>query len=137
MTSTNQNPCQKGGVCSINLGISPFYQCTCQYGFAGQNCQNLVSTTTVVAVPLSCDDLNPTLCQFYAINNYCSNSYVTNGIPIPTYCAKSCKTCITNWQGATGRPCVDSQPSCEFWASSGKCNQLPNKNICSKSCGLC
>lgn len=142
LTDTSQNQCQNGATCLINFGVSPFYQCICKTGYSGQNCQNVVSTTTAVpfAIPASCDDLNPAACQYYAANNYCSNFYYINRISIPTYCARSCNTCVSpngNSPLTTARPCVDSQVSCNYWSSTGNCHRLPNQKMCSKSCGLC
>lgn len=138
LTDANQNQCQNGGTCSINFGIAPFYQCRCRYGYSGQNCQNVVSTTTAQPyIPVTCEDMDSFMCPLYAANNYCSSKYYINSRPIPTYCAKSCNTCGNPNSGTTARPCVDSQPSCIFWGSSGNCYRLPNPSICAKSCGVC
>lgn len=132
--------CKNNGFCQVNLGVPPFYQCQCRFGFSGPNCETVATTTkfTTLSPTLgACIDRNPNVCPYYAANNYCSNLYYINQMPIPTYCAKSCNTCSANTNAPVTRPCTDSQFVCVYWASSGNCGRLPNPNLCRKSCGLC
>jgi len=138
VTNTNQNQCQNGGICKIIFTVAPFYQCSCQYGYFGHNCENKITTTTLPPVQSNCEDFNPIHCQYYAANNFCTNFYYVNKISVLTYCPRSCNTCSTHGNSqVAGKPCVDSQPNCMVWGTSGNCHRLKNQMICKKSCGLC
>ena len=127
--------CQNFGSCSVNFGVSPFYQCQCKSGYGGQNCQDTLTTTKVTLGSTTtgpCVDQDTATCQFYASNSLCSNLYIINNVPVVTYCPQSCGTC-----GGSAADCSDSQSSCDFWGATGNCNLLPDPTICRKSCGLC
>ncbi|CAF0750064.1 unnamed protein product [Didymodactylos carnosus] len=52
------NPCQNGGICSVNSTTSPYYQCSCALGTSGVNCSTSVgnltwNTTGVVVITIT------------------------------------------------------------------------------------
>ena len=50
-----------------------------------------VATTKVTKSSLPCVDNSPK-CPLHAARGFCDNTYSVDGVPIPTYCALSCKT---------------------------------------------
>ncbi len=136
--SNNQQVCQNGATCITNYAQSPFYQCTCKFGYTGQNCSTVVSTTrfTVTTQTITnCTDQNSLTCQFYRNQNLCSNSFLINGVTVNSYCPRSCGLCGSSTR--TSPPCLDSNSNCVVWSLVGFCPRLPDPNICRKSCGLC
>ena len=129
--------CLNGGTCIVN-GTQP--QCKCMSGFIGNTCQIAIlststtttttTTTTTKTTTNALKDMDPLNCPLYAIYNYCMNNYYISGIPIPTYCAKSCSP-------YSATQCTDSQYNCVFWGATGNCSLLPDPSLCRKSCGLC
>jgi len=129
--------CQNAGSCTVNLGVSPYYQCACKSGYIGTNCETSVTTskfTVTTTTPLVCQDQDTPTCEYYAQNNMCSNLYIVKDVSVITYCPKSCLVCTST---GTVQPCVDSQTSCQFWAMTGNCDKLTDPSICRQSCGLC
>ncbi len=107
---SNGNPvCQNNGKCYINFGASPFYQCECFNGYSGTNCELFTTTTKkLTTVSAVCADRNSVYCKFYAANQYCSNRYYVNGMPVPEYCPLSCSGCSLVGV-TTPKPCADTQ----------------------------
>jgi hypothetical protein len=63
----DSNPCQNNGTCSNNKNdTSPYYTCGCPYGYSGQDCQIVPTTTTQKTTPVEttivpdCDEDTPT-----------------------------------------------------------------------------
>lgn len=52
------SPCQNGGICSSIAGVCSGYQCSCQDGFAGVNCED-GKCLTVLSVCFSPLPLSP------------------------------------------------------------------------------
>ena len=139
------NPCWKAdgsatclnfGICSINLGAPPYYQCGCQYGYFGSNCQftsTTVSASTLVTTSSGCYDKDPVKCKKYAADNYCGEIYYLDlkRMAVYEYCPISCNSCE--------RLCTDTQASCAVWAGYNLCPELRKISpySCRKSCGLC
>ena len=80
------NPCLNGAACTP-YGKSSYY-CTCPVGCKGVNCENCYDPSSS-----GCIDYNPTNCQYYASQGYCSSNGYILGIPILNYCAQSCNAC--------------------------------------------
>lgn len=135
----NNSPiCLNSASCTINYLTSPYYQCSCRYGYSGVNC-GIVATTTKFTVTTrfydKCDDQNSFICQYYKSAKLCSNSYFINGQTVNNYCPKSCQLCGS--VATTTTACVDTNGNCPVWNLLGYCNRLPDPYICKKSCGIC
>ena len=143
--------CKNFGICSLNLAIPPYYECSCLYGSFGTNCESLYTTTTqptttstlspatTTSRPFLCVDAEPVACLYYANNNLCSNYYTINGgTPVPTYCPKACGLCTSSSSQPNG-PCADTQNNCALWSMFNLCYKLSHivPHPCQKSCKLC
>jgi hypothetical protein len=149
--NSNGTPvCLNFGTCSINFNIPPYYQCKCQFGYTGSNCQFLpITSTTSSTISLlttffQCIDTAPAACEYYRANNWCNDRYFISGtdVSVPRYCPKSCGICqqlSTTTQFSSSLDCIDSQENCVVWAALNLCNLLANQtpHPCRKSCSIC
>jgi hypothetical protein len=140
--SNGSSVCLNSARCSINLGAPPFYQCDCQFGFFGPNCQFVVTTTSTTTVSSAVTGTTTTManvdqdlvmCPFYAANGFCATQYYFNSrqMPVYQYCPVSCRNLAPL--------CADTQANCAVWVSLKLCPSLANLKPppCRKSCGLC
>ena len=118
---------------------SPFYSCSCAYGFFGINCEQATTTSkttkaTTTKNHLICLDKNNVCPQ---LASYCSLAFNVNGEPVNTYCRKTCSNCAEISPTNSTQICVDLQSNCKYWA--GKCSTLPGELLsqCIKTCNLC
>lgn len=123
-SSCATSPCQNGATCQSTSTGSYYCQCTTNY--YGKNCEYAISTQLC-----SVGDQDPTSCQNWSYNGFCSFAYMAGSVPVPVYCPSSCSICKST--------CTDSQTNCVIWKEMGFCTRINNldPNLCKYSCGNC
>lgn len=123
------NPCMNGGICSINSAGQQV--CTCQNGYNGNLCQNIISIGSCAINPCGagsvCVDLSS---QGGTYTCQCAANYY----------GRNCQYFVTTAMCNAG----DSNAAfCSVWRTLGFCSftysyqQVPVPIYCPTSCGLC
>jgi hypothetical protein len=92
------------------------------------------TTTTQKIYTNPCVDQNSALCFQYATEARCNDqTYMSNGVPITTYCALTCRTCAN----PPPKSCKDLISRCRSMLRICKQLQNYNPNPCKLSCNQC